>query len=307
MLSSLEASHQSAAIKQFHAIFLFGDNQAASFCSTAIKQRHFSLFSSLLRFTRYLFVEIGYLFVAMRRCGRIAVELSWLVSVFRRSFSPMRGRRSAMFYKHKDWQPCDCRVGCSLALLEENPGAMNMFSTKAVLAAAAIFSFTMIESAAALPADNLASTAKASTEVQHVQWGFRGGRWGGGWRGGGWGWRGGWRGVGWRGGWRGVGWRGVGWRGGWGWRRPVAWGWRRPIAWGWRHPVAWGWRRPIAWGWRRPLYGFAGGWRGVGWRGGWGWRGAGWRGVGWRGVGWRGGGWRGGGWGWRGGWRGRRW
>jgi hypothetical protein len=200
-----------------------------------------------------------------------------------------------MFYKRKDWQPGDCCAGCSPALLEKESETMNMFSPKAVLAAAAIFSVTMIESATALPADNLAGAAKASAEVQHVQW--RGGRVG--WRGAGW--RGGvgWRGAGWRGaGWRGVGWRGVGWRGA-GWRRPVAWGWRggwgwrRPVAWGWRG--GWGWRRPVAWGgwgWRRPLYGFAG------------WRGVGWRGVGFRGVGWRGGGWRGGGF--RGGW-GRRW
>jgi hypothetical protein len=227
------------------------------------------------------------------------VELLGLVSDIKRASSPVRDTRLAMVYKPKDWQRGDCRAGCSVALLEEKPGAMNMFSPKAALAAAAILSLSTIGSAAALPADNLASTAKASVNVQQVAWGFRGGGWrGGGWRGGGW------RGAGWRRGWgygARVGWRGVGWRGGWGWRRPVAWGWRRPVAWGWRRPVAWGWRRPVAWGWRRPLYGFAGA--------RWGWRGAGWRGVGWRGAGWRGVGWRGGwrGAGWRGGWGRRRW
>lgn len=190
-----------------------------------------------------------------------------------------------MLSKRKDWQLLDCRTGCSLALLEKKSGAMNMFSAKAVLAAAAILSLTTIGSAAAVPADNLASTAKASAEVQQVQWGFRGARWGG-WRGAGWGWRRGWgfrrplygfAGARW-------GWRGVGWRHGWGWRRPLYGFYGARV--GWR---GWGWRRPIAWGWRRPLYGFAG------------------ARFGWRGVGWRGVGWRGGGWGWRGGWRGRRW
>jgi hypothetical protein len=67
MRSSLEASRHSAAIKQFHfVISLFDGNQATSFCSTAIKQRHFFLVSSLLRLGRYLFVEIGYLFVKMQ-------------------------------------------------------------------------------------------------------------------------------------------------------------------------------------------------------------------------------------------------
>jgi hypothetical protein len=103
-------------------------------------------------------------------------------------------------------------------------GATKMSSPKSALAAAAILSLTMIGSAAALPADNLASTAKASAGIQQVRWvcgprgcfwrrnvfigprfagrgagwgwrrplyGFAGGRWG--WRGRGWGWRHGWR------------------------------------------------------------------------------------------------------------------
>jgi hypothetical protein len=65
-------------------------------------------------------------------------------------------------------------------------GAKNMSGSRSVLAAAVIFSFAMVGSVAAMPADNLVSTAKSSTAIQDVAW--RGGAW------------------------RGVGWRGVGWR-----------------------------------------------------------------------------------------------
>jgi hypothetical protein len=77
------------------------------------------------------------------------------------------------------------------------------FRPKSALAAAAIFSLATIGSAVALPAANLANTAKTSVGVQQVQWG----------------------------------WRGPGWRRGRRWRRPL-YGfagprWRRP-GWGWR-------------------------------------------------------------------------
>lgn len=132
-----------------------------------------------------------------------------------------------------------------------------MFSPKSAMAAA-ILSLTMIGSAAALPAANLASAAKATTGIQQARWvcgPFR------------------------------CFWRPsvfIGPR--WGWRRPLygfyrpRWGWHRPLygfyraRWGWRRPL-YGFYRP-RWGWRRPLYGFAG--RRWGWRGGWGWR-RGWR------------------------------
>lgn len=88
-----------------------------------------------------------------------------------------------------------------------------MSSPKSALAMAAILSLTMIGSAAALPADNLASTGKASAGIQQARWvcgPFR------------------------------CFWRPNVFIGpGFGWRRPLfnfygpRWGWRRP-GWGWR-------------------------------------------------------------------------
>lgn len=121
-----------------------------------------------------------------------------------------------------------------------------MSSPKSALAAAAMLSLAMIGSASALPATNLADTAKASAAIQEARWvcgRFR------------------------------CFWRPnvfVGPR--LGWRQP-AFGWRRPL-YGFAGP-SWGWARP-GWGttvWARPGWGAPGwGTPGWGWQGGPGWR-----------------------------------